>query len=288
MRFVGPGTPSGSSGPDCDNDPDPPPPPEPEPEPESSGGGGDAGGLSGPTAGGSNPCNPQSKVKWYNGAICPAGMAKLGEATLEGGEIQSLCQGVGPPPDCEPPLRWVCDSTTGSCVQSTGGIYETKEECEAAGCKIIRYACVSGQCLQTEGGNYATYEDCLASRCQASMWRRKGEGCGCELSPEGTYSTEQDCLSTYNAPRQLLRFYFGDPSTEFNWLHEACLISGPFVRKRAEGDEFFDFWEWYGCTRTESGGVIEVVMDPGWWWNYAWDNSYPPPYITNVTIVGPC
>lgn len=199
------GTPS-SPPPGKEDCPPPPPPPPPSPDPPAPpgpdgggggggggsdpGGGGDLGGDPGGSGGGSDPCSPESDIRWFSGPSCPPGMASLGSATLPDGSVRSLCKGSGPPPDGCGGNKWVCDSTTGSCIQSSNGIYDTQAECEAAGCSVIRYSCVGGECVATEGGTYPTYDACLGSGCQI---RYTCTPTGCVEGPEGQYRSLAEC-----------------------------------------------------------------------------------------------
>lgn len=182
-------------------------------------------------------------------------------------------------------MRWVCDSVSGSCIQSTNGIYETKEECEAAGCEVIRYSCVNGRCTQTEGGTYATYDDCLASGCQVPKWQCSPSGC--VLSYEGTYDTEQECLQGCAGPRQVINFNFGTAGY-FNLAFTSCLSLGPYVRLRAETSTT-NSWEWYGWSKDPTTGVLSAVtMSSTFWSSFTWPKSQGAPSVTNVVVTGPC
>lgn len=166
---------SSTTRPECDTRTPPPKKDPPEDDPEEPGkppqGDGPisppipAPSDSPPTTG--NPgCEPTSNTKWFAGS-CPPGTQSLGSATLADGSVRSLCRGPsGKPNGCEPPAKWVCDSTIGTCVKSsTGGGYDTFEACMGAGCKRLRFSCVDGQCVETEGGEFPTYDACMSGGC---------------------------------------------------------------------------------------------------------------------------
>lgn len=170
--------------PECTNSPAPPKKDPPENDPEKPGNPPQGDGpipppipapSAKPPTQGDPGCEPQSNTKWFAGS-CPPGTQSLGSATLADGSVRSLCRGPsGKPTGCEPPAKWICDSTIGSCIKSsTGGGYDSYEACMGAGCKRLRFSCVNGSCVEKEDGEFPTYDACMSGGCQPKPGQTPG------------------------------------------------------------------------------------------------------------------